>query len=265
MAIGSSLIIATYNWPSALECCFRSILNQSVFPDEIIIADDGSGEATLNLIKKFQLNTAIPVIHIWQPDDGFQLARIRNKAVAAARYDYIIQIDGDLLLHPHFIRDHLSAARATHFIGGSRCLLNASLSQRLLSNEPISISWMKQGIINRENAIRFKPLAYLLQTCIRTNSSSNIRGCNMSFWRSDFIAVNGYNEAYTGWGKEDTDLVIRFFNLGLKRFLFKFQGIVFHIWHQEADRSELEKNEKMLARLKENKVTRCEIGVHQYL
>jgi glycosyltransferase involved in cell wall biosynthesis len=261
----SSLIIATYNWPAALSCCLESILAQSVFPDEIIIADDGSDERTRVLIKQFQSKSPVPVIHVWQPDEGFQLAKIRNKAVAVARFEYIIQIDGDLILHQHFIKDHLSAAKRGRFIGGSRCLLTAPKSDEILKNKSIDLFWLQKGLKNRENAIRFKPVGYLLQIGFKTNSTSNIRGCNMSFWRSDFILVNGYNEAYSGWGKEDTDLVIRFMNCGLLRYLFKFQGIVFHIWHTEASRSDLEKNEKLLEILKSIKVVRCEVGIDQYL
>lgn len=262
---GASLIIATYNWPEALECCFQSILRQSRLPDEIVIADDGSGDATRKLIERFTILSPVPVIHVWQADEGFQLSKIRNKAVAAARFEYIIQIDGDLILHRHFIKDHVTAAKPGRFIGGSRCLLNPSVSEKLLKTKSIDISWLQEGVRNRENAIRFKPLANILQTMVKTASASNIRGCNMSFWRSDFIKVNGYNEAYTGWGREDTDLVIRFFNSGLERYLFKFQGIVFHIWHKEADRSDLAKNEEILAALKAERVTSCRQGIQQYL
>ncbi|KYP14909.1 glycosyltransferase family 2 protein [Flavihumibacter sp. CACIAM 22H1] len=262
---GSSLIISTYNWPKALDCCFNSILGLKVWPDEIIIADDGSTEDTRELIAVFRKKSRVPVVHIWQPDTGFQLAKIRNKAVAAARYDYIIQIDGDLILDPYFVKDHLSSAKPGRFIGGSRCLLSKCFSEQLLEDPRVQVSLWKQGVRNRENGIRMLPVGKLLNRLVKTSSSRSIRGCNMSFWRADFIRVNGYNEDYIGWGKEDTDLVIRFFKIGLERPMFKFIGIAYHIWHKEADRSGLEKNEALLHQLNSGLRHSCENGVSKYL
>ena len=107
-----SLIISTYNRPDALDVVLLSVSKQTVLPDEIIIADDGSTEATANVISKWNDSSLLPlkIKHIWQDDDGFRLAMIRNKAIAASESDYIIQIDGDAFIHPRFIQDHLKAA-----------------------------------------------------------------------------------------------------------------------------------------------------------
>src|SRR5687768_10761216 len=96
--ITTSLIISTYNWPEALNLCLMSIKSQTLLPDEIIIADDGSSGETKVLIENFQRSFEVPILHVWQPDQGFQLSRIRNKAIARATKEYIIQIDGDLIL-----------------------------------------------------------------------------------------------------------------------------------------------------------------------
>ena len=127
----SSLCIATYNWPEALQVCFRSVLHQIIQPDEILIADDGSKPETQQAIEAFQKRSAVPVHHVWQPDEGFQLAKIRNKAFSLAKGEYILQIDGDLLLHPAFIRDHLEWARRGTFVCGTRALLSPGLSRQI--------------------------------------------------------------------------------------------------------------------------------------
>ena len=96
----TSLVISTYNWPEALELCLKSSLRQTVAPAEILVADDGSDERTAQLIARYRVQTSIPIVHVWQEDTGFRVGSIRNKAIALATGAYIIQVDGDVILHP---------------------------------------------------------------------------------------------------------------------------------------------------------------------
>ena len=105
MMVTASLLITTYNRPDAIELCLQSILRQSVLPLEVVVCDDGSTGETKELIEEYQKKFTVPLIHVWQPDEGFKLAQIRNKGIAKARGNYIIQADGDLILHRHFIKD----------------------------------------------------------------------------------------------------------------------------------------------------------------
>ena len=102
--ITSSLILATYNWKEALELVLMSVMRQSVKPFEVIIADDGSREDTKALIDEYRKKFDIPLIHVWHEDKGFRLSEIRNKAIKQARGNYIIQIDGDTILHKDFVK-----------------------------------------------------------------------------------------------------------------------------------------------------------------
>ncbi|MCZ8205200.1 MAG: glycosyltransferase family 2 protein [Gemmatimonas sp.] len=106
-----SLIIATYNWPQALAVVLRSVRAQQVWPTEVLIADDGSRSDTRALIDRERAGLPVPLVHVWHEDAGFRLAAIRNKAIAQARGDYIVQIDGDVVLHPRFIQAHAAYAR----------------------------------------------------------------------------------------------------------------------------------------------------------
>src|SRR5690606_6115352 len=115
-----SLVISTYNWPEALSLCLKSILKQTVMPVEIIIADDGSDNRTKSVIEEFQHKSALIVKHIWHEDAGFRLAQIRNKAIHHAQTDYIIQIDGDIILNKSFIEDHLYVREHGCFLRGTR-------------------------------------------------------------------------------------------------------------------------------------------------
>ena len=118
-----SLIITTYNWKEALELVLLSALNQSELPDEIIIADDGSNEDTKKLVDIFIQNSKIPIIYSWQEDDGFQAAKSRNKAISKAKGNYIIIIDGDIILHKDFVKEHKKNGKQNYFIQGGRVLL----------------------------------------------------------------------------------------------------------------------------------------------
>lgn len=260
-----SLIIATYNWPAALDICLKSVLKQEQLPDEVIIADDGSKEETVDLIKKYQKDFPVPLIHVWQPDEGFQLAKIRNRSAAASNCDYIIQADGDLIFHAGFVKDHVNAAKEGYFICGSRVILNQDVTNDILQSGSTTVSLFNRGIKNHLNRLRFPSLGRWLAKNIKVANAESIRGCNIAYWKKDFIAVNGYDESYTGWGREDTDLVIRFFNAGCKRKFFKFQGIVYHLWHREADRDKLAANEEILQQAIAQKKVRSEKGIDQYL
>jgi glycosyltransferase involved in cell wall biosynthesis len=189
-----SLIVSTYNWPEALNLCLMSILEQTVMPNEIIIADDGSAAATTGLIVSYQQKFTIPVTHIWQEDHGFQLSKIRNKAIARASGDYIVQIDGDLILEKHFIEDHINFSRPGTFVSGTRIQMSSALSSRLIKNNSISVSVFSRGITNFSNGIRLSLFRSFLAERYRSKDPTYVRGCNMAFWKADLLKVNGYNE-----------------------------------------------------------------------
>jgi len=261
----TSLIIATYNWPAALELSLLSVIKQAILPDEVVIADDGSKDETRQLIEYFKNKMPVPVKHIWQPDEGFRLGMIRNKAMAAASGDYLIQVDGDLVLHPLFIKDHRRAARPGHFIGGSRVLLSEALSGEVLQKKQLRFRLFQKGFRNRANALHIPAIARMAEFFKKEKGLFNLRGCNMSFWKKDILAVNGYNEMISGWGREDTEIVIRLYNKGLKRVYFKLQGIEYHLYHKEFERNSLPQNDAVVQLAVEKKLSWCENGINRYL
>lgn len=244
----TSLIIATYNWPEALETVLKSAVSQSIQPDEIIIADDGSSQKTTDVIRKFQSENRVPVHHIWHEDKGFRLAEIRNKAIAKSQHDYIIQIDGDVILHRNFVKDHKNLAKKNCFITGSRVLLSPEFSKEILTEKQTKISPFSKGIKNAQNAIYFP----IFNKFVKPENSplekmtTRIRGCNMSFWRQDLLDINGYDESFVGWGREDSDLVIRLIKKGCYRRKVKFAAVQYHLYHKENSKENLEKNHQIL-------------------
>lgn len=262
--VSTTLIISTYNWPEALELCICSVARQSVLPDEVIIADDGSDERTAQLIDRMRPQLSVPLVHVWQQDKGFRLGKIRNKAIASASKAYIIQIDGDLILHRHFIRDHVRRSRPGTFVTGSRVILFKSITERLLAGEKKKIYFFEKCIKNRLNGLHATWMMRLLTTRYQTDCVRKLRGCNMAFWKEDLVRVNGYNEAFVDWGREDNEIAARLVNTGVRRQALKFGGIVFHLYHNEQSRAGCKENEKLLAHTITGKLTRCEHGLDQY-
>ncbi|MDV2453612.1 glycosyltransferase [Xanthomonas hortorum] len=113
-----ALIVLTYNWPQALRLVLESVKRQSRLPDEVIVVDDGSGAETAALMNALVADFPVPLRHVWQEDLGFRAARCRNLGIAATSAQYVILIDGDMLLHRDFIADHLALARPGRFLQG---------------------------------------------------------------------------------------------------------------------------------------------------
>jgi len=266
--ITSSLIISTYNWPEALQCCLKNVRDQSVLPDEIIIADDGSTDETKRIISDIANDFPVTIVHVWQPDEGFQLSKIRNKAIAKCRFEYIIQVDGDLILHRDFIKDHLSLAKLDYFITGSRVLLNQRITCKILqtAQDAFKINHFTGKNSNFLNGIRIGFVRRLLSLRYKTKGRNKyyVKGCNMSFWLKDLITVNGYNEAFTGWGKEDSELAIRLINAGVKKQFLKAGGICYHLFHPESSRELEERNTRIMNDAMKDKIIRVKGGLEQY-
>jgi glycosyltransferase involved in cell wall biosynthesis len=260
-----SLIVSTYNWPEALNLCLISIRKQKILPNEVIIADDGSTEDTRQLINSYKNDFPVPLIHVWQPDEGFQLSKIRNKAIAVASQDYIVQIDGDLILDQHFIQDHVAFREEKAFVSGTRVQMSSALSRKVMDNKIIRISMLSKGIINFLNGVRISVLRHYLAARYKSDNPAYVRGCNMAFWKADLIKVNGFNESIVGWGREDSELAVRLINSGIKKRILKFGAIAFHIYHKEVSRAELSQNEDYLAYAIQNDVKTCTIGLSQYV
>jgi glycosyltransferase involved in cell wall biosynthesis len=263
--VKTSLNVSTYNWPQALKLCLLSIRAQKLLPDEVVVTDDGSKDDTQLVIKSFQENFPVPIKHVWQKDEGFQLAKIRNKGIAASSGDYIIQIDGDLILHPMFIADHVAFCKKGTFTGGSRVLLDYAYSNELLKNARINIKLFNPGVKNKLNGIRLPVLTKYLSASYKVNDIYYLRGCNMAFWRDDLITVNGYNEEIVNWGREDNEIAIRLVNSGVTKRSLKFGAVAYHIYHPESEKSEFKTNDDMLNLAIKMRHTACVKGLDQYI
>ena len=258
-----SLIITTYNRPAALLLVLKSVESQSTLPLEVIIADDGSNNETKDLIKDFQEFTHLEIIHVWQQNKGFRAAQSRNKAIARAGSDYIILIDGDMILHPEFLQDHINNAEKGFFIQGTRALLTKEKTQVVLKKMNKSFSFFSYGIKNRKNLIHSNLLSKIFLQ--KKKYLRGVKTCNMSFFKKDCININGFNNDFVGWGREDAEFAVRLLNSGVIRKNLRFNAIQLHLWHIENIRTSLMQNDLLLKLANKKNSKWCNNGIDKYL
>lgn len=266
-----SLLITTYNWTAALQRVLASVAAQSRLPDEVVIADDGSGPDTAAMLRELARGFSVPLRHVWQEDLGFRAARSRNLGIAAARGDYIVLLDGDMLLHRHFIADHTAFAQQGFFLQGGRLRASASETARLLAGGTPQFSlWLNGQFDSRHDFKRRHAFRWPWLARLRARpGSGRIMSCNMGFWREDLLRVNGFDERMLGYGSEDLDLAVRLKNAGVNSRQLKFAALAIHLHHATRappDPDDLSiPNNRILRSSRLECRTRCELGIAQHL
>ena len=263
----TSLIITTYNWPQALNLVLSSVLSQSVLPDQVIIADDGSTVTTRAVIEKHQQNFPVPLIHAWQEDEGFRVARVRNLGASLANGNYLIFVDGDMILHRHFIMSHLRHKKSGRFLHGPRVLLSNQLTEEYMTSMgSIKLNPLLKGVTNRLNAIHFTAASRILSG---NDQSWRSRACNLSIHKDDFAKVNGFNEDFIGWGMEDSELAWRLKRAGIRKYHLRFCGVAYHLGHSQSNErthnEEAARNALLLKKVIDSNSSWCERGLSDHL
>ena len=274
-----SIILATYNWPESLDIILDNLSQQlkKNLNIEIIIADDGSKDATISVIKKHQARFS-QIKHVWHEDIGFRKAKILNMAVAESTGDYLIFLDGDCIPFPDYIDEHSDLAENGYFVAGNRVLLSKKFTDNLLSNPKLVYNIVKWRLFNwlfakfKKNVNKMCPRLRIGHGRLskwrywRSNNWKYPKGCNFAVWRTDFIEVNGFDEDFSGWGHEDADLFIRLLHSGIKIKDGRFSIPVLHLWHKESDRLKERSNwDRLMQRLEDVNCIKASNGITQYL
>ena len=231
----------------------RSLSRQTDRDFEVVIADDGSGPDTARLIERWHAQFGAPLTHVWQEHRGFRAGEARNRAILASRGEYCVFLDGDCLVRPDFVATQRKLAERGYFVTGNRALLTPALTAdvlgRRLEPERWALSaWIGQrftGGLNRLAPLFRLPLGPLRK--LRPHAWEGARSCNLAVWRTDLDRIDGFDASFNGWGKEDSDLLVRLLHAGVRRKDGTFAAGVLHLWHPEADRTGLARNEQRLA------------------
>jgi glycosyltransferase involved in cell wall biosynthesis len=262
-----SIIVTTFDRADALDVVLRSLAHQSDRRFEVVIADDGSGPETAALIERWKPQLGATLSHVWQQHRDFRAAEIRNRGIRASRGDYCVFLDGDCLTHPDFVAAHRGLAELGWFVIGNRALLTPTLTDEVLQHRVVperwgTAAWFGQrlsGRLNRLAPVLRLPLGPLRKA--RARVWKGARSCNLGVWRADLDRVDGFDTSFSGWGCEDSDLLVRLLRAGVRRKDGAFATGVLHLWHPEADRSRLSENEQRLARVIEGRYVRADRGI----
>jgi len=243
-----AVVISTYNTPDMLGLVLDGYSRQTDRNFKLYVADDGSGSETKALIDQFRKTTSLAIEHVWHKDAGFRKARIHNLVLKQLSEAYVLLTDGDCIPLPGLIAAHRSMARQGCFVSGSRVLLSRTFTATLLQRRHLDTSlslariltWRRKGYINR-----LMPLLMPLHLSAAHQRLSGIRGCHLACWRADLLTVNGFDESFEGWGREDSDLAARLLHAGILRRDLRSMPLL-HLWHQEENRHRLMDNDQLL-------------------
>lgn len=262
-----SVILTTYDREDALAAVLRSLARQSDRRFEVVVADDGSGGATKALLTTWRERLGVPLIHVWHEHRDFRAGEIRNRAMMASHGTYCVFLDGDCLVRPDFIAMHRGLAEHGWFVTGNRALLSAELTKTVLRDDVAAETWgMSAWIaqrasagVNRLGPMLRLPLGPLRK--LRPRAWQDARSCNLAVWRTDLDRVDGFDANFSGWGREDSDLLVRLLRAGVRRKDGLFATGVLHLWHGDADRSRLGENQRRLDEVVANQRVRAERGM----
>jgi glycosyltransferase involved in cell wall biosynthesis len=257
-----ALIISTYDQPDYLRRVLHAVSGQVLPPAEVLLADDGSDERTAQVFKDWAAPTSCRSEHLWQAHEGFRKARILNEAIARARAEYLVFLDGDTVPHPRFIADHQQLAAPERFVQGHRALIGRRAARTF--GEGVLRQERREALLAGDlsgwkHAFRWPVPLRRLRRDLR-----GVRGCNLGIWREHLAKVNGYNEEFTGWGREDSELAVRLINNGVLRMDVRGWALCYHLWHPPLDRAKLPANDQLLAAAVAEGRQSCSVGLSRH-
>ena len=258
-----ALVVNTFNQPDYLLRLLNALGRQTQLPQEVVLADDGSDDQTRAVFEGWAARQSFPCSRVWQEHAGFRRSRILNLAIAQAASAYLVFLDGDTIPHPAFVADHLRLAQPRTFVQGHRALIEQAGASFFGLGE--FAADRRRALIGRQLRGLKHAYRWPWAVCRYRADLRGIRGCNLAIWRDDLIKVNGYNEAFTGWGREDSELAVRLMNAGARRLDVRGWAICYHLWHPPANRANLPANDQLLQGALAQKAAWCDSGLSAHL
>ena len=264
----ASVIMSTYNAEEWLEKVIWGFSVQTEKDFEIIIADDGSGPKTKELLDRLREQISMPLVHVWQEDKGFQKSQILNKAIMASNSDYLIFTDGDCIPRKDFVETHIKFRQQGYFLSGGYFKLPMNISQAITKDDIFNqrcfdVGWLKSMGLPSKNTSKLSATglwAAFMNFITPTKPTWN--GHNASGWKTDLVFINGFNQEMQ-YGGQDRELGERLFNKGLKSKQIRYSAICVHLDHARGYVNEetWKKNYAIRENTRKNKVVKTPVGI----
>ena len=268
----ASVIFTTYNHPKWLEKTLWGFGAQTWRDFEIVVADDGSGPETREIIERARREIDIPIQHVWQEDDGFQKCRILNKAIIASRGEYLIFTDGDCIPHPDFVRNHVELAEPNTMLSGGYFKLPLDVSRAITREDIERGDCTRPGWLLR-HGVPFTPKiaklwshpvgGAILDALTITRATWN--GHSSSTWKEHIVATNGFDERMQ-YGGQDREFGERLVNMGIKTKQVRYRCSCVHLEHGRgyARPESIEKNREIRRQTRRQRATRTDFGIDSH-
>lgn len=266
-----SVVFTTYNQPRALELVLWGYAVQTDRDFEVLVADDGSGPETREVIERVRREGGLDVLHVWHEDRGFRKTEILNRAILAASGDYLLFSDGDCIPRADFVATHRALARRGRFLSGGYLKLPAGVSAAITPEDVrngrvADVGWLRRrGWRPGRHALRLLgagPLARILDAATPTRPTWN--GHNASAWADDVHRVNGY-DLDMAYGGLDRALGERLENAGVRGLQVRFRAPVLHLHHERpyVDPEKVRRNRAFRARIRREGIVRAPRGLDE--
>lgn len=268
---GISVVISTYNSERYLELVLWGFQSQTFKAFEIVIADDGSGPQTKACIDRMSSLVDFSIQHIWQEDEGFQKSRILNKALMAAKYEYIVMTDGDCIPREDFLAVHNQYKQKGCFLSGGYVMLpmntSKAISEQTIQDQScFDIKWLlAAGYPSSKKRFKLTLRGWKARFMNKiTPTTPSWNGHNASGWLSDLIEVNGFDERMQ-YGGQDRELGERLVNAGIKPIQIRYSAICVHLDHKRGYKTpeSIAKNKGIRAQTKKERLTRTAFGIQK--
>lgn len=258
-----TVIASTYNAEEWLEKVLLGYRCQTWRDFELIVADDGSRESTRALVERFAADYPVPLRHVWHEDEGYRRQEILNVAILEARHDYLLFTDGDCIPRRDFVQVHAEQAEPGRFLSGGYCKLSMKLSKAIGPDDirdgrAFDRGWLRaQDRLGLSNTLKLGAgtvTAKLLDTITTTRPTFN--NCNSSAWKSDLLAINGYDERMK-YGGPDRELGERLENNGIRGKQVRHRAVCVHLDHARGykTRESVERNLAIRAQTRAQRIT----------
>ena len=264
-----SIVVSVYQRPRFLELVLRGYAAQTDRDFELLVADDGSGPEVREVIERARRESGLELVHLWHEDRGFRKTIILNRAIAAARGDYLLFTDGDCIPRRDLVATHRALARPGRYVAGGYLKLPAPVSEALTpedvdSGRVTELRWLrKRGWSPGRRALRLTRSPRLAALFDRlTPTAAHFHGNNASTWREALLEVNGF-EGEMGYGGLDKALGYRLENAGVRGVQARHRAVALHLHHDRPYRTPegVRKNREILARIRREGEVRARRGI----